>query len=105
MEKLYYRASLVLLPYDPAVYRLRGSAILMESISRGVPVVSRKGCAFSEQVSYYGAGTVYDQIDEISDIVINYFNRSRRATYTKLVQANYRYGLDSRASFTDWLMR
>ena len=41
------QADLVLLPYDPDVYRSRGSGVFTEAQRLGIPVVATRGCAFA----------------------------------------------------------
>ena len=40
-------SNLLLLPYDPAVYRVRGSGVFSDSRAMGVPVLAPRGCAFA----------------------------------------------------------
>lgn len=42
------RADLLLQPYDPLVYRTRGSGVFAEAMKLGIPVVATKGCDFSQ---------------------------------------------------------
>jgi len=59
-------ADLLLLPYDPAVYRSRGSGVFTEARALGIPIVATAGCAFAQPafdqgwgmriVDYSGAG-------------------------------------------------
>ena len=41
------QADLLLLPYDPNVYRSRGSGVFTEAQRLGIPVVAPQGCAFA----------------------------------------------------------
>ncbi|HEY6983792.1 glycosyltransferase [Reyranella sp.] len=41
------RADLLLQPYDPLVYRTRGSGVFAEAMKLGIPVVATNGCDFS----------------------------------------------------------
>jgi glycosyltransferase involved in cell wall biosynthesis len=40
------QADIVMLPYDPYVYRTHGSAIFDEAVALGIPVVAPQGCDF-----------------------------------------------------------
>lgn len=42
------QADLLLLPYDPAVYRTRGSGIFTEAETLGIPIVAPAGCDFAK---------------------------------------------------------
>jgi glycosyltransferase involved in cell wall biosynthesis len=49
-------ADLLLLPYDPAVYRTRGSGVFSDARAIGLPVVASRGCAFAEPAFDEGWG-------------------------------------------------
>jgi hypothetical protein len=66
MNSLYAYSDLILLPYDPAVYRMRGSAVLMEAINRARPVLALDGSAFCEEISIFGSGTVVSSLSEMA---------------------------------------
>lgn len=64
-------ADLVLLPYDPVVYRARGSGLFTEATTLGIPVVVPRDCNFAEQavnegravgIEAYGPGGVSQAI-------------------------------------------
>lgn len=59
-------ADLVLLPYDPAVYRTRGSGLFVEARRLGIPVIVTQGCAFAEEAFAGGWGTPIARPDEAS---------------------------------------
>ena len=42
------QADLILLPYDPSVYKTRGSGLFVEAETLGIPVVVTEGCAFAK---------------------------------------------------------
>ena len=42
------QADLVLLPYDPQVYRSRGSGVFIDVRNIGIPIVATEGCAFAQ---------------------------------------------------------
>ncbi|MEP6967043.1 MAG: hypothetical protein ABI906_03085 [Pseudomonadota bacterium] len=44
-------ADVLLLPYDPEVYNLRGSGILTEGVSRGAVILTRAGTAMEDEAS------------------------------------------------------
>lgn len=60
IETLYEQADLILLPYDPGVYYFRGSAIHYEAIVNRIPVLVRKGVAFSDEVEQWSSGWLYE---------------------------------------------
>ena len=65
IEELYASAHLVFLPYDPVAYHFRGSAIHYEAVSRGIPVLARKGTGFAEEVEAWSSGWNYETIQEL----------------------------------------
>lgn len=59
-----HQADLVLLPYDPEVYRTRGSGIFAEARRLGIPVVATRGCGFAESAFRQGWGAEIADYDE-----------------------------------------
>ncbi len=58
------QADLILLPYDPEVYRTRGSGIFAEALRFGVPVVATRGCGFAEAAFEQGWAAEIADYDE-----------------------------------------
>jgi glycosyltransferase involved in cell wall biosynthesis len=58
------QADLVLLPYDPEVYRTRGSGLFAEARRFGIPVVATRGCSFAEAAFRQGWGVEITDHDE-----------------------------------------
>jgi glycosyltransferase involved in cell wall biosynthesis len=54
------QADLLLQPYDPEVYRTRGSGVFAEAVKLGIPVVATKGCDFSRAAIEQGRGVGMD---------------------------------------------
>jgi len=50
------RADLLLLPYDPVVYRSRGSGVFTEARRLGIPVIAPQGCDFARPAFEEGWG-------------------------------------------------
>jgi glycosyltransferase involved in cell wall biosynthesis len=65
-------ADLVLQPYDPLVYRTRGSGVFAEALKLGIPVVATKGCAFAQQAIGQGRAMGIDRFDaqSVADAVL-----------------------------------
>jgi glycosyltransferase involved in cell wall biosynthesis len=74
-------ADLLLLPYDPAVYRTRGSGAFSDARATGVPIAAPRGCAFAQPAfaegwgveikDYNGIGTglaVLEALDRLPDL-------------------------------------
>jgi glycosyltransferase involved in cell wall biosynthesis len=103
MDELYRLADLILLPYDPVTYAYRGSAVFMECISRGIPVVALAGSAFCDQISYYGAGSIVPNSSNFVQEILRYRNMSARTVATRLAQARYRYVIDADLALAHWI--
>lgn len=99
----YEETDLVILPYDNSVYRNRGSAVFMECLARSVPVIALAGSAFCEQVSYYGAGIVVGNLDEMVAEIIRHSMLRPRTTSVQLAQARHRYNIDASNAFSSWV--
>lgn len=103
MNTCYRQSNLVLLPYDPATYAYRGSAVFMECISRGIPVIALEGSAFCRQIDYYGAGSVVSSIGEFIEAIFRYRDMPSRSISSRMLQARHRYSADSRSALADWI--
>ncbi|WIM12080.1 glycosyltransferase [Enhydrobacter sp.] len=54
------QADLLLQPYDPLVYRARGSGVFAEAVKLGIPVVATRGCDFSRAAIEQGRAVGID---------------------------------------------
>ena len=59
-------ADLLLLPYDPDVYRRRGSGVFADAHHVGIPVVAPKECAFARPAFEEGWGVAMKEYDGTS---------------------------------------
>ena len=57
------QADLVLLPYNPKVYRTRGSGVFFEARRLGIPVIATRGCGFAQPAFEEGWGVEILQHD------------------------------------------
>jgi glycosyltransferase involved in cell wall biosynthesis len=58
----------MLLPYRLASYKLRGSRVAIEAMTRGIPIVTTFGTALAEQSKKYGAAVLFENND-VEDLV------------------------------------
>lgn len=58
------RADVLLLPYDPAVYRSRGSGVFNEAQRLGIPVIAPRGCGFARPAFEGGWGVEIVELNE-----------------------------------------
>lgn len=103
MNTIYQQSNLVLLPYDTKIYAHRGSAVFMECISRGIPVVALNGSAFCKQIEYYGAGSVVPKISDFIDEIFRYRDMPSSYISLRMLQARHRYSVDSESAIADWI--
>jgi hypothetical protein len=103
MNEYYKAANLILLPYDPITYKMRGSAVLMECISRGKPVVGLAGSGFCDQIQYYNAGTMVADAAGLAREIVRLFQASPEKLAEQGAQARYRFLADSEHAFARWL--
>ena len=75
----------------------------MECLARSVPVIALAGSAFCEQVSYYGAGIVVGNLDEMVAEIIRHSMLRPRTTSVQLAQARHRYNIDASNAFSSWV--
>ena len=99
----YRNCNAILLPYDATIYEHRGSAVLMEAACLGRPVIALDGSAFSEQVRYYGLGTVVPTIDSMIDAACALAECPRRELIGRARQARYRFLADVESGYERWL--
>lgn len=103
MNQMYADADLVLIPYDAEVYRLRGSAVLMEAISRARPVLALDGPAFCDQIRYYGCGEVVGNPVQMTQAIVEAARHRNPLQRPALLQARRRFMRDSDHAFNDWI--
>jgi hypothetical protein len=67
------KCDLVVVPYDPTIYRSRGSGIVWDAIASGVPLIVPSGTAPSRLVDETGAGKTIDalSVDAICRAIID----------------------------------
>lgn len=58
-RSLLAKTDLLLLPYDPIVYRSRGSGIFSDARIAGIPVVATAGCSFAQPAFDQGWGVAF----------------------------------------------
>ncbi len=76
------RADLILLPYDPLVYRTRGSGVFTEATTLGIPVIATRGCGFAQTAFEEGRAVEIAEYDceGISKAVLNGLNQLEKLT-------------------------
>jgi glycosyltransferase involved in cell wall biosynthesis len=100
---MYIQADLVLLPYAPDVYELRGSAVLIEATCSGRHVLAFDGPAFVDQMRYFGSGTSCRDSADMADQIIQLSRQSSQLRYARARQARERFVKDLDASYRDWV--
>ena len=104
IEAMYDNADLVLLPYAADVYEFRGSAVLIEAICSGRHALALEGPAFTDQIRYFGGGTVCSSIEDMADKVVEYSKQSPSRRYSRARQARSRFIRDLDSSYRNWVM-
>ncbi|GLQ54971.1 glycosyltransferase [Devosia nitrariae] len=66
IDAAYVEADILLLPYDPDTYALRGSAVYQEGLAIGRPVVCSRGMGVSDLVTRYGNGLLATTDDDFA---------------------------------------
>jgi hypothetical protein len=57
------QADLILLPYDPVIYKTRGSGVFNEAIRLSIPTVVTKGCEFAADAFAEGYAQPIEQLN------------------------------------------
>ncbi len=99
----YRRCHAVIMPYDTDIYRLRGSAILMEAIAYGRSILTGDGTAFAAQVRYYGNGAVCGAQADYLTAIERLLAASRAEMELRLAQARSRFAIDTDAAYLNWI--
>lgn len=99
----YRRCHAVIMPYDVEVYRMRGSAILMEAIAYGRSVLTGGGTAFAPQVQYYGNGAVCHDTGAYLAAIEGLLAAAPAETELRLAQARSRFAIDTDAAYQSWI--
>ncbi len=65
-QKFFQAADMMLLPYDPVTYRIRGSGIFNEATIAGKPIIVTAGCGFAEEAFAEGRAVAIDGLERDS---------------------------------------
>lgn len=104
LARMYEQADLVLLPYARDVYEYRGSAVLIEALCSGRHCLALDGPAFTDQIRFFGGGSVCASIAEMADQVIAWSKEPPARRQARATQARTRFMRDLMASYRDWVM-
>ena len=99
----YRQSHAVIMPYDADIYRLRGSAILMEALAYGRHVFTGDGTAFAAQVRYYGNGAVCRTTEEYVAAIAQLAAAPVQELAVRLGQARARFSIDTDAAYRNWI--
>ncbi len=99
----YRRSHAVIMPYDAGIYRMRGSAILMEAIAYGRSVLTGDGTAFAPQVRHYGNGAVCRSPAEYLAAIEALLAMPAAEAELRLAQARARFAIDTDAAYQNWI--
>jgi glycosyltransferase involved in cell wall biosynthesis len=103
MMDFYQASSAVFLPYDVDIYRLRGSAVMMEAAFLGRPAITLDGTAFAEQIRYYGLGTVVPSLGDAAAAVLDLAAVPADVRSIRSDQARRRFMVDMENAYERWM--
>jgi hypothetical protein len=90
LEDLMNEVDIILLPYSPGTYQMRGSAILFDNIEHRKFVLAKAGTAFADTVLINGLGAVYSDYDELVEKLIKFTEMDNHSkSIINLNQSNY----------------
>lgn len=81
-----HQADVILLPYDPSVYRTRGSGVFTEATTLGIPTIATRGCGFASrafaegravEIAPYNSAGVAQAILQAADRLVPLAERAR----------------------------
>lgn len=83
-------ADFILLPYKKK-YGVRCSAILLESLSAGVPVITSSLLCFKMTINKYKCGIIYSNSDELANIFLKIQDRTLSIEISENLYSDYSY--------------
>lgn len=98
----FRRSHVALMPYVADVYEYRGSAMLMEAMMFGRPVICQAGTAFAEQASAYGCGEICANDEEFARAIERMPLRPASLMYEQALLTRQFYLQDVRKSCDSW---
>ena len=101
-EELYSNSNLIILPYDSNTYRYRGSAVMMEGIAAGRPILCLQNSAFADQVLFFNLGHICSNLQEMSEKIIEMSGEDYNMVYARTTQSRYRIVNDVDSSYQRW---
>jgi len=105
MRDLYAGCHAVLLPYEQSIYRLRGSAVLMEAIAYGRHTIARDSLGFSCQIDYYQNGALCSSNEAFAKAIIEAARLPHDVMQRRLTLARSRYQHDTASAYRVWMGR
>jgi glycosyltransferase involved in cell wall biosynthesis len=95
-KRFLQKSSILLLLYDPVIYRNSISSILLEAFSFSKPVITRGGSWLAEQVSKYGGGVIVEDtrpetIRFVVERIKNYYERYVREAFEAGTELSKKY--------------
>jgi glycosyltransferase involved in cell wall biosynthesis len=103
MHELYANCHAVLMPYEPAVYGMRGSAVLMEAIAYGRHSFARAGLGFSSQIAYYQNGDLCNTVADFAAAIVAAARLPPGMLQRRLTMARTRYQHDTARAYRMWM--
>lgn len=102
MDDLYRSSHVVLLPYAPDVYALRGSAVFQEAANIGRLAICLNGTAFASQIDFYGFGSVCQNIDDMTSAITEYASLPTSVLQRRVNMARKRFFRDTDSAYKEW---
>jgi len=103
LEAMFDESDLVFMPYAADVYEMRGSAVFIEAICVGRPVIAFDGPAFADQIRYFRGGKICQTKQDMVDEVIRYSKTSPYVRSARARQARERFVRDLENSYREWM--
>jgi hypothetical protein len=102
MVERYRQSSAVLLPYEPDIYRMRGSAAMMEAACFGRPTISIPGTAFAEQIQWYRLGTIAPTIADIPKAIVELSREPAESIERRASRVRAAFIRDVKNAYSNW---
>lgn len=65
MVRTIRQCDALVLPYSTGTYEWRGSAMLFDALSMGIPAIGRRGTAFGESIDSFSLGCTFHDVEDL----------------------------------------
>ena len=76
LADLIFSADMVILPYDPKIYKYHHSGLFFLASDLNIPIITSQGCSFSNEVLEFNIGSLFEYSSDFSEPIIKILNNT-----------------------------